>query len=191
MEKEQKKGKLFVISGPSGVGKGTLLKKFLDKNENIKLSVSCTTRKPRRGENEGINYFFLSEKMFKDSIENGEFLEWAKYSDHFYGTKKLYVEKKLQEGKNLILEIDTQGAFQVEKQIKDSILIFIMPPSFKELEKRLRGRNTEDESSIQKRLNFVKKEIENSKYFKYKIVNDKLESALKQLDEIFLKEKSN
>ena len=191
MEKEQKKGKLFVISGPSGVGKGTLLKKFLDKNENIKLSVSCTTRKPRSGEIEGINYFFLSEKMFKDSIENGEFLEWAKYSDHFYGTKKLYVEKKLQEGKNLILEIDTQGAFQVEKQIKDSILIFIMPPSFKELEKRLRGRNTEDESSIQKRLNFVKKEIENSKYFKYKIVNDKLESALKQLDEIFLKEKSN
>ena len=186
---EKKKTKLFIISGPSGVGKGTLLKSFLDKHsENVRLSISFTTRTAREGEFDGVNYFFTNEEKFKSAIENNEFLEWAKYSDNYYGTKEAYVYKKLSEGYNLILEIDTQGAFQVKNKIKDASLIFIMPPSIDELEKRLRGRKTETEEAIKKRMDFVKGEIENSKDFDYVIINDNLERALDELTSVFEKE---
>ncbi|MCQ2739342.1 MAG: guanylate kinase [bacterium] len=177
-------GKLFVISGSSGVGKGTLLKEFLNRHENFKLSVSCTTRQPRIGEVDGTNYFFITNDEFDKHIKNNDFLEWAEFSGNRYGTQKSYVEKKLSEGKNIILEIDTKGALQIKSIIPNSVMIFILPPSFEELEARLRGRNTETEEAIQKRLQSVKSEIENSKYFDYKVVNDNLETALKKLENI-------
>ncbi len=177
-------GKLFVISGSSGVGKGTLLKSFLSKHPDFKLSVSCTTRKPRQGEIHGINYFFLTQDEFDNLVKNNEFLEWAEFSGNCYGTQKAYVERKLAEGKNLILELDTVGALNVKKIIPETVLIFILPPSFEELESRLRGRHTETEDAIQRRLASTKFEIENSKNFDFKVVNDDIERALKELESI-------
>ena len=180
-------GKLFVISGSSGVGKGTLIKDFLSKHPEFKLSVSCTTRAPREGEVHGINYFYLTKEEFKTCIANNEFLEWAEFSGNMYGTQKAYVEEKLAIGKNLILEIDTQGALNVKKIMPEATLIFILPPSFEELEARLRGRHTETEEAIQKRLNSTKLEIENSKFFDYQVVNDNIDNAVKKLEEILCK----
>ena len=179
-------GKLFVISGSSGVGKGTVIKEFLRRNPDFKLSVSCTTRSPREGEVHGENYFFLSREEFKSCIEKGEFLEWAEFSGNMYGTKRPYVDEKLAMGKNLILEIDTQGALNVKKIMPEAELIFILPPSFEELEARLRGRHTETEEAIQKRLEFTKLEMENSKHFDYQVVNDSIDNAVKRLEEILL-----
>ncbi len=177
-------GKLFVISGSSGVGKGTLLKLFLSRNPEFKLSVSCTTRTPRDGEVHGINYFYLSQDEFQKLIDNNEFLEWAEFSGNRYGTQKAYVEKKLSEGKNLILELDTIGALNVKKIMPEAKLIFILPPSFDELEARLRGRHTETEDAIQKRLNSTKAEIERSTQYDYRIVNDDLDKAVEELENI-------
>ena len=177
-------GKLFVISGSSGVGKGTVIKEFLNLHSEFKLSVSCTTRKPREGEVHGKNYFFLSREEFLNCVENNEFLEWAEFSGNLYGTQKQYIIEKLEAGKNLILEIDTQGALNVKKIMPEAILIFILPPSIKELESRLRGRNTESEADIKKRLAFIKLEIENSKNFDFEVINDSVENAVKQLEKI-------
>lgn len=185
-----KKGLLYVISGSSGVGKGTLLKLFLEQNKNVKLSVSCTTRKPRPQEVDGVNYFFVSEEEFNKSVENNEFLEWAVFSGNHYGTKKSFVEKTLNNGNDLILEIDTQGAMQIKEKYEDAILIFILPPSREVLENRLRNRHTETEDAIQKRLAFVDKEIEISKKFDYTVVNDNLEQAVADLENIFKQKKS-
>ncbi len=179
-------GKLFVISGSSGVGKGTVIKKFLEKHPEIKLSVSCTTRKPREGEAHGVNYFFLEPDEFKNCVGNDEFLEWAEFSGNMYGTKKAYVEKCLAEGNNLILEIDTKGALNVKALKKDAVLIFILPPSFEELEARLRGRHTETEEAIQKRLESTKLEMENSKKFDYQVINDDIDKAVRELEKIIL-----
>lgn len=179
-------GKLFVISGSSGVGKGTVIKEFLQRHPEFKLSVSCTTRSPREGEAHGINYFFLSKDEFKSCIDNNEFLEWAEFSGNMYGTQKAYVETKLGEGKNLILEIDTQGALNVKKIMPDAQLIFILPPSLEELEARLRGRHTETEEAIKKRLQTVKSEMENSKHFDFQIVNDSIENAVVNLEKVML-----
>lgn len=178
--------KLFVISGSSGVGKGTVIKEFLKRNPHFKLSVSCTTRKPREGEIHGENYFFLSKEEFLSCIEKGEFLEWAEFSGNMYGTKRPYVDEKLAEGKNLILEIDTQGAIKVKQIMPEANLIFILPPSFEELEARLRGRHTETEEAIQKRLDSTKMEMENSKFFDYQVVNDNIENAVSALEKIML-----
>lgn len=179
------KGRLFIISGCSGVGKGTLLKMFLEKNPSVKLSISATTRTPRAGEQDGVNYFFISKEDFKKSVDNNEFLEWAEFSGNFYGTKKSFVEKTLNSGTDLILEIEVQGAGQVKEKMPEAKTIFIMPPSVKELEARLRGRNTEDETTILRRLKEAAREIEAGKDFDYKIVNDKLETALNNLQQIF------
>ncbi len=176
--------KLFVLSGSSGVGKGTVLKGFLERNPDFMLSISCTTRKPRQGEIDGVNYFFMTREEFKNCIENNKFLEWAEFAGNFYGTKKKYIKQCLEEGKNVILEIDTQGALQVKKQMPEAVLIFIVPPSLEALEARLRGRHTEDEETIQKRLEQVRAEIKRSENFDYRIVNDKLEDAILRLEEI-------
>ena len=149
---EQKKGKLFVISGSSGVGKGTLLKKLIEKNPKLEVSISATTRQPRPGEIDGVNYFFTDKDEFLKEVENGDFLEWAEFNGNYYGTKQAWVERNLNKGRNLILEIETKGALQIKNKMPDSVLIFIMPPSIEELEHRLRGRNTEDEETIQGRL---------------------------------------
>lgn len=180
-------GRLFIIAGCSGVGKGTLIKRFLEENPEIKLSVSVTTRKPRAGETDGVNYFFVSEEEFKKSIDNNEFLEWARFSGNYYGTKQSFIEKALQKG-DVIVEIEIQGAFQVKEKIKDAVLIFILPPSWAILEQRLRGRNTEDEDTIQQRLKIARDEIEASEKFDYKIVNDNIDMAIKYLKEVFDKE---
>ena len=176
--------KLFVISGSSGVGKGTVIKEFLKRNPDYKLSVSCTTRAPREGEVHGVNYFFLTRDEFKSCIDRGEFLEWAEFSGNMYGTQRPYIEEKLAQGKKLILEIDTKGALNVKKIMPEATLIFILPPSFEELESRLRGRHTETEEAIQKRLASTKLELENSKYFDYEVVNDSVENAVRKLEEI-------
>lgn len=177
-------GKLFVISGSSGVGKGTVINEFLNQHKDFRLSISCTTRQKREGEEHGINYFFLTQEEFKSCVENNEFLEWAEFSGNFYGTKKAFVEKCLNNGENLILEIDTKGALNVKKIMPDAILIFIAPPSFEELEARLRGRHTETEDAIQKRLASIKLEIENSKLYDYTVINDTVENAVKKIEEI-------
>ena len=178
-------GRLFIIAGCSGVGKGTLLKLFLEKNPEVKFSISATTRNPREGEKDGVNYFFISEEEFQKAIENKEFLEWAEFSGNFYGTKKSFVEKTLAKGIDLILEIEVQGARQVKEKMPEAVSIFIMPPSVEELEKRLRGRHTEDEETIQKRLKQVERELEAGKMFDYKIVNDNIETALNKLQKIY------
>ena len=176
--------KLFVISGSSGVGKGTVLKGFLEKNPKFMLSISGTTRAPREGEVDGVNYFFLSKEEFQKCIENEKFLEWAEFAGNRYGTKKKFIEQCLGEGKNVILEIDTKGALQVKKQMPEAVLIFICPPSLEALENRLRGRHTEDEATIQKRMNEVKQELDRAENFDYKIVNDDLQRAISELEKI-------
>lgn len=176
--------KLYVISGSSGVGKGTVLKGFMERNPEFMLSVSCTTRKPREGEVDGINYFFLSKEEFQNCIDNDKFLEWAEFAGNRYGTKKKYINQCLEEGKDIILEIDTQGALQVKKRMSEAVLIFIAPPSLEVLENRLRGRHTEDEETIQKRLNEVKEELKRAENFDYKVINDDLERAINELENI-------
>lgn len=176
--------KLFVISGSSGVGKGTVIKEFLRRHPDFRLSISCTTRGKREGEEHGVNYFFLTQEEFKNCIANNEFLEWAEFSGNHYGTKKAFVEECLNNGENLILEIDTKGALNVKNIMPEAELIFIAPPSIEELEARLRGRHTETEEAIQKRLASIKLEMENSKKFDHKVVNDTVENAVKQLEDI-------
>lgn len=178
--------KLFVISGSSGVGKGTVIKEFLRKHPDFRLSISCTTRGKREGEEHGVNYFFLTQEEFKNCIANNEFLEWAEFSGNHYGTKKAFVEECLNNGENLILEIDTKGALNVKSIMPEAELIFIAPPSVEELEARLRGRHTETEEAIQKRLASIKLEMENSKKFDHKVVNDTVENAVKQLEDIMI-----
>lgn len=174
--------KLYVISGSSGVGKGTVIKELLKKYPDFKLSVSCTTRAKRDGEIEGVNYYYLSEEEFKRLAAAGEFLEWAEFSGNLYGTKKSFVEECLNKGNNLILEIDTKGALNVKRMMPEAVLIFIAPPSLEELEARLRGRHTETEDAIQRRLASIKLEMENSKQFDYVVVNDTVDMALSSLE---------
>ena len=179
-------GKLFIISGSSGVGKGTVIKAFLNKHPEFKLSVSCTTRMPRAGEVDGENYFFISKEEFDLNIKNDAFLEWAEFSGNRYGTQKKYVEQKLSENKNIILEIDTKGALIVKSKMPEAVLIFIMPPSFEELELRLRNRKTESEDAIKKRLESTRQELLNAEKFNYKIINDSVENAVSELEKILL-----
>ena len=176
--------KLYVISGSSGVGKGTILKGFLDRNPDFLLSISCTTRTPRPNEIDGVNYFFMSEDEFEECIKQDKFLEYAEFAGNYYGTKKRYIKQCLEEGKNVILEIDTKGALQVKKRMPEAVLIFVCPPSFEALEARLRGRHTEDEETIQKRLHEAKTELERADSFDYKVINDDLDKAIKTLEEI-------
>ena len=177
--------KLFVISGCSGVGKGTVINEFMKRNSNeFVLSVSCTTRSPRPGEVDGVNYFFISKEEFEENIKEGKFLEYASFAENYYGTKKKYIKQKFEEGYNIILEIDTQGALQVKQKMPEAVLIFIAPPSIEELEHRLRGRHTEDEETIQKRLAQVKIELDRSRKYDYTIINDNIERAVEEIESI-------
>jgi len=255
--------KLFVISGCSGVGKSTVLKEFMNRNsQDFILSVSCTTRKPRPGEVDGVNYFFLSREEFQECIDNDKFLEYAQFAGNFYGTKKKFIKQKFEEGMNIILEIETQGALQVKQKMPEAVLIFIAPPGprrtgysatnssqdpidssapqgarrtgysatnsnqnstdssapqgayttnsnqdsieglitssnaqafdidagLAELERRLRGRNTEDEETIQRRLSEAKVEFERSKQYDYIVINDDLERAINEVESITRRE---
>lgn len=184
MENITKKKKLFVISGSSGVGKGTVIGAFLKNNPTFSLSISYTTREKRQGEVEGVNYFYVSKEEFLNSIHNNEFLEWAEFSGNYYGTKREFVQKCLNKNGDLILEIETQGAMQVKDKMPESVLIFIVPPSYQDLEFRLRNRKTESEEAIAKRLDFVKFEMSNSERFDYRIVNDEIQSTVSELERI-------
>ena len=179
--------KLFVISGCSGVGKGTVINKFMERNKDFILSVSCTTRKPRVGEIDGIHYFFIDENEFKQNIKEDKFLEHACFAGNYYGTKKKYIKEKFDEGYNIILEIETQGALQVKEKMPEAVLIFIAPPSIEELEQRLRGRHTEDETTIQKRLAQVKTELERSQKYDFIVINDNIDRAVNEIEKIVKK----
>ena len=188
MENITKKKKLFVISGSSGVGKGTVIGAFLKNNPTFSLSISYTTREKRQGEVEGVNYFYVSKEEFLNSIHNNEFLEWAEFSGNYYGTKREFVQKCLDKNGDLILEIETQGAMQVKDKMPESVLIFIVPPSYQDLEFRLRNRKTESEEAIAKRLDFVKFEMSNSERFDYRIVNDEIQNTVSELERIIKSE---
>ncbi len=183
-----KKGKLFVYAGASGVGKGTIMKELLKKDESIKLSVSATTRLPREGEVDGREYFFVTRQKFEEMIANDGFLEHAQYCDNYYGTPKAYVDEKLNEGYNVFLEIELQGAQNVLNMRPDAVSIFILPPSVEELERRLRDRGTETEDAILKRLSQAKVEMDHAKMYKYTVVNDDLQKAVEDVLEIVNKE---
>lgn len=182
-------GRLFIISGSSGVGKGTVIKEFLKNADNIYLSVSTTTRNPRDGEVHGVNYFYVNKDDFKKAVENGDFLEWAEFGGNCYGTSRSAVEKTLQKGKNVLLEIEVQGAKQVKEKMPEAVTIFILPPSIEEIEKRLRGRGTETEEAIAKRLKAIEFESQEAQHYDYKVVNDLVERAADEISKIYEKHK--
>jgi guanylate kinase len=183
------KGLLIVVSAPSGTGKTTLCRMLLKEFENMEFSVSYTTRPPRKGEVNGKDYFFVSREEFERMVEEGDFLEWANVYGNLYGTSKSQVLKALEEGKDILLDIDVQGALQVKKNLPEAVLIFIMPPSFEELEKRLRSRGTDSEEVIEKRLNVAKEEIKKAPFYDYIVVNDVLDVAFNKLKAIITAEK--
>ncbi|QUC02100.1 guanylate kinase [Atopobium sp. oral taxon 416] len=178
-----RQSRLFVISGPSGAGKGTLVAQLRKEHPELGLAVSATTRSPRPGEVDGKDYYFLSEGEFKRRVAAGEFVEWAYVHGHMYGTLVKEVERLLAQGKSLILEIDIQGALNVKKVWPDAVLIFIEPPSLEELERRLCGRGTEDEQSIELRLKNAKHEMTLADDYDVCIVNDTVDRAVRELSD--------
>jgi len=183
----QTKGHIFVLSSPSGGGKSTLIKHALKFFEKLIHSISATSRHPRKNETEGVHYFFLSEKDFEKKIKKGDFAEWAKVFNNFYGTPIKNIEKEFSEGNNLIMDLDVQGAFQLKKKFPEATLIFILPPSINELKKRLTERGTETEEDINKRLEIAKIEIAQKNNYDYIITNEKIEDAVNELIEIIKK----
>lgn len=188
MTKAMNKGLLIVVSGPSGVGKGTICKELL-KTQDIFFSVSATTRKAREGEIDGINYFFKTEDDFKKMIENKELLEWAPFCESFYGTPKAAVLEKLENGTDVLLEIDVQGALQVRKHYPEGVYIFVLPPNMQELERRIRGRATETEEVIKLRLSKASNEIDTVNKYNYIVINDDVEAAVFAIKSIITAEK--
>lgn len=183
-----RKGLLVVVSGPSGAGKGTICQALLEKT-TLAYSVSATTRKPRAGEVDGENYYFLSVEAFEEMIKKDELLEWAKVYDNYYGTPLKKVEEKLAAGEDILLEIDTQGAMKVREKFPEGVYIFILPPSLAELERRIRGRDTETEDVLQKRLAAAIDEIEAGKCYKYVVTNDEVDSAVESVCAILAAER--
>ena len=163
--------KLIILTGPSGVGKGTVVKEILDKEKNIWLSISATTRGPREGEKEGENYYFLDKKKFKEMIEQNLFLEWAQFAGNYYGTPLSSVNEKIKKGFTVLLEIEVEGAKQIKEKFPNSLSIFLLPPDKEELERRIRNRGTENEESIKKRLSRSNYEISSSNQFDFALTN--------------------
>ena len=178
------KGKLLVISGPSGAGKSTVVFKAIEGRSDVCFSTSVTTRAPRPGEVDGREYFFIDFKRFHEMVENDELLEHAEYVTNCYGTPRAYVEQRLNEGMNVVLDIEVLGARQVRKKMPGAVLIFIAPPSLIELERRLRGRGTDTEEAVQGRLARARQEYQEADFYDYLIVNDDAEKAAKQLGAI-------
>ena len=178
------KGILTVVSGFSGAGKGTLMKRLIQSYENYALSISMTTKAPRNQEVDGKDYFFISREEFEQHIKQEELIEYAQYVGNYYGTPKAYVEEQLQNGKDVILEIEIQGALEIKERFKDALLLFVMPPSASELKKRLIGRGTETEEVINKRLLRATEEAQGIENYEYIIINDDLEECVEEMHHI-------
>ena len=178
------KGILIVVSGFSGAGKGTLMKQLVHTYEDYALSISMTTRSPRPGEEEGKEYFFLSRQEFEEKIAQNGLIEHACYCDNYYGTPRDYVEKQLEKGKDVILEIEIQGALEIKRKYPTALLLFVMPPSAAELRKRLEGRGTESPEVIAKRLKRAGEEAEGIEQYDFLVINDKLEECVQQMHEL-------
>ncbi len=183
------RGLLVVLSGPSGAGKGTICKAWLERNPNAVLSVSVTTRAPRPGEVEGVNYFFKTKEEFEEMVENNEFLEYASVYGNYYGTPRKYVQSQLLSGRDVILEIDIQGALQVKERFDEGVFIFIVPPTMDELKKRITERGTEDPETILKRFNSAFEELNFIKRYNYVVVNDEVSKAVNKIEAIITAEK--
>lgn len=177
----EQKGILMVLSGFSGAGKGTLVKQLIRKYDNYALSVSMTTREPREGEREGVEYFFTTRERFEETIVQNGLVEYALYCGNYYGTPRAYVEEQLAAGKNVILEIEIQGALKIKKKFPESLLVFVTPPSAEELKRRLEGRGTEKPEVIARRLARASEESEGIEAYDYIVVNDKLEECVEEL----------
>ena len=178
------KGTLYVFTGPSGAGKGTLLSRLMAGDDRLFYSISATTRAPRPGETDGVQYYFLTRADFERKIAQNAFLEHARYVDNYYGTLEAPVNEKLAEGYDVILEIEVQGAMQVHQKRPDAVMVFIAPPSFEELAARLRGRGTEDEEKVRKRLETAKEDLKSRDRFVYVVVNDEIDRAVRELQGI-------
>ncbi|MFB2646945.1 guanylate kinase [Raphidiopsis sp. BLCC-F218] len=177
-------GKLIVLTGPSGVGKGTLMQKLLAQHPQLYYSVSATTRSPRPGEIDGKSYFFITPNSFQELVAQGEFLEWAEFAGNYYGTPRAAVLQQIQLGRSVILEIELAGARQIKASYPDALSIFILPPSFLELENRIRARGQDSDEAITRRLNRAKEEIKAASEFDIQIVNDDLPTTLNELETI-------
>lgn len=185
----ENKGILCVVSGFSGAGKGTVMKALLEKYPSrYALSVSATTRAPREGEKEGVAYFFKTQEEFQRMIEEDALIEYAGYVDHYYGTPRAYVESEMEAGRDVILEIEIQGALKVKEKFPETVLIFIMPPTAEELKRRLVGRGTEDMATIEARLARAFEEAAGMEQYDYIVVNDSLETCVEELHQIMLSE---
>ena len=179
-----RKGTLYVFTGPSGAGKGTLLARLQAQDDRLFYSISATTRAPRPGETDGVQYYFLSKAEFEEKIAQNAFLEHARYVDNYYGTLEAPVNEKLEQGFDVVLEIEVQGAMQVHEKRSDAVMVFIAPPSFEELAARLRGRGTEDEEKVHKRLETAKEELKHQDEFDYVVVNDEIDRAVREIQGI-------
>ena len=175
------KGTLLVLSGSSGVGKSTIIAQVLEQRPELYFSVSCTTRAPRPGEVDGVNYTFISREEFQARIERGEFLEYAEYVGNYYGTSMTVIREKLEQGVDVLLDIEVQGAAKVRERLPDAASVFIVPPSFEELAQRLRGRGTDSEEKIQKRLETARREAKEIKNYDYIVVNDTVDHAAQEV----------
>lgn len=184
-----KKGLLVVVSSPSGGGKGTILKSLFARNENLRMSVSATTRAPRAGEEHGVHYYFIGRDEFKQNIERGAMLEYAEYCGNFYGTPKTPIQAWLDAGHDVVLEIEVQGGRQIKAAAPDCVSLFILPPSLEVLEKRLRGRGTETDEVIVKRLEAAREEIRCVEDYDYAVINDTVEQAVLEIESILAAEK--
>ncbi len=182
------RGVLTVISGFSGAGKGTVMKALMNKYPDYKLSISATTRSPRNGEQDGKDYFFLTKDKFESMIEDDGFIEWAKYVDNYYGTPREFVESNLSQGKDIILEIEMQGALIIKEKFPDALLLFITPPDFDELVKRLVGRGTEDNATINKRIARCNEEADVVAKYDYLVINDTVDACVERINEIISNE---
>lgn len=186
---KQPKGILIVISGPSGAGKGTICKALLEKRNDLHISVSATTRQPRKGEVDGVNYHFITKEQFKEGINKGAFLEYAEVYGNYYGTPKAGVQELLDAGKNVILEIDIQGALKVKETAEDGVFIFILPPSMEELKSRIINRGSETEESLMTRFKSAYQEINYVSKYNYAVINDTVDEAVAKIEGILLAEK--
>ena len=183
-----RRGRTFIISGPSGVGKSTVLHALMEKRKNVYFSVSATTRDPRPGEIDGVHYHFLDVDTFRNWIAKDEFLEYVEYVGNFYGTPKTYVDAAMNEGKDVILDIEVQGAAQVCAKRPETVRIFIAPPSWEELERRLTARGTDTPEKVQKRLLRAQVELQNASDYDYFVINDTVEQAVEELRAILCAE---